>query len=204
MIVISGTFKHCDLKGLTCLAKHVGPLLSIVVSELLNTSTCTDLSNSSVNAYEYDIKLGGKCYCELGCSNTVYEVVKLLSTRRDVNAPLEVGFVSWPMVRYKREVLFGWVDLLVSFGGIAGLFLGFSLLSGVEIIYYFTIRAFCMVYRDPGELRQLKKDYDNAERPFLDLSLTPGFQRGKIHPMVVRNANNTKIRRSMMNIQYLP
>lgn len=70
------------------------------------------------------------------------------------------------MVRYKREVLFGWVDLLgiqnlcnvfnkyqnifilftVSFGGIAGLFLGFSLLSGVEIIYYFTMRAFCMVH----------------------------------------------------------
>lgn len=25
---------------------------------------------------------------------------------------LEAEFVSWPMVRYKREVLFGWVDLL--------------------------------------------------------------------------------------------
>lgn len=25
---------------------------------------------------------------------------------------LETEFVSWPMVRYKREVLFGWVDLL--------------------------------------------------------------------------------------------
>lgn len=29
--------------------------------------------------------------------------------------PLEIGFVSWPMVRYKREVLFGWVDLLGKF-----------------------------------------------------------------------------------------
>lgn len=25
---------------------------------------------------------------------------------------METEFVSWPMVRYKREVLFGWVDLL--------------------------------------------------------------------------------------------
>lgn len=25
---------------------------------------------------------------------------------------LETEFVSWPMVRYKREVLFGWIDLL--------------------------------------------------------------------------------------------
>jgi len=59
-----------------------------------------------------------------------------------------VEFLTWPIIRYKREVLFGWVDLLVSFGGIASLFLGFSLLSGVEIIYYFTLRACCMVYKN--------------------------------------------------------
>jgi len=34
-------------------------------------------------------------------------------TRSDqIDEPLEIGFVSWPMVRYRREVLFGWVDLL--------------------------------------------------------------------------------------------
>lgn len=61
---------------------------------------------------------------------------------------IHIEFLTWPIIRYKREVLFGWVDLLVSFGGIAGLFLGFSLLSGVEIIYYFTLRASCMIYRN--------------------------------------------------------
>lgn len=54
----------------------------------------------------------------------------------------------WPIIRYQREVLFGWVDLLVSFGGIAGLMLGFSLLSAAEIFYYFTIRAVCMLFTD--------------------------------------------------------
>lgn len=57
---------------------------------------------------------------------------------------ISIGFLTWPIIRYKREVLFGWVDLLVSFGGIAGLFLGFSLLSALEIVYFFTIRAGCM------------------------------------------------------------
>jgi Amiloride-sensitive sodium channel len=61
---------------------------------------------------------------------------------------VNIEYLTWPIIRYKREVLFGWVDLLVSFGGIAGLFLGFSLLSGVEIIYYFTMRAFCMLYKN--------------------------------------------------------
>lgn len=60
---------------------------------------------------------------------------------------MNIEYLTWPIIKYKREVLFGWVDLLVSFGGIAGLFLGFSLLSGVEVIYYFTLRAVCMVYK---------------------------------------------------------
>lgn len=66
---------------------------------------------------------------------------------------INIEFLTWPIIRYKREVLFGWVDLLVSFGGIAGLFLGFSLLSGVEIIYYFTMRAGCMMYKNRVKTR---------------------------------------------------
>jgi len=76
-----------------------------------------------------------------------------------------VEFLTWPIIRYKREVLFGWVDLLVSFGGIASLFLGFSLLSGVEIIYYFTLRACCMVYKNRVSYTL---DIDNIESKYLD------------------------------------
>lgn len=71
------------------------------------------------------------------------------STETTANSErINIEFLTWPIIRYKREVLFGWVDLLVSFGGIAGLFLGFSLLSGIEIIYYFTVRAGCMMYKN--------------------------------------------------------
>lgn len=63
----------------------------------------------------------------------------------------------------------------VAFGGIAGLFLGFSLLSGVEIVYYFTIRALCMVFRDKDELQRLTDEYDRAEKSKVDLSLRPHF-----------------------------
>lgn len=110
--------------------------------------------------------------CELSCANTVYEIEKLTKTyvwltaffscvqntsiifniRRNLETNAEktvsIEYLTWPIIRYKREVLFGWVDLLVSFGGIAGLFLGFSLLSGVEIIYYFTLRTGCMLYKN--------------------------------------------------------
>ena len=72
---------------------------------------------------------------------------------------MEVGFLSWPLTRYKREVLFGRVDLLVSIGTIAGLFLGFSLLSGLEIIYYFTLRAWCMLHTERNSLEELSEEY---------------------------------------------
>lgn len=39
-------------------------------------------------------------------------------------------------MRYRTYVNFGWLDLMVAFGGIAGLLLGCSILSGVEIVYY--------------------------------------------------------------------
>lgn len=39
--------------------------------------------------------------------------MNIILSRDDINdTNLEIGFVSWPMMRYKREILFGWVDLL--------------------------------------------------------------------------------------------
>lgn len=66
-------------------------------------------------------------------------------------------------MRLKRDVLFGFTDMLgtysflyrylheimgsssVYIGGIAGLFLGCSVLSFIEIVYYFTMRLFWFV-----------------------------------------------------------
>ncbi|KAI5631548.1 amiloride-sensitive sodium channel domain-containing protein [Phthorimaea operculella] len=135
-----------------------------------------------------------KCSCELGCSHTVYEVEKLseIDTGKGSGATtsLETEFVSWPMVRYKREVLFGWVDLLVSFGGIAGLFLGFSLLSGVELVYYFTLRACCAAARDGDTLRQERAERLARPKPPHDLSLMPWWKRPpaprSAKPLIVR------------------
>ncbi|XP_049782021.1 sodium channel protein Nach-like [Schistocerca cancellata] len=142
-------YKSCDAEGLKCLAHH----------------------------YKKFLDKNRHCHCELGCKNTVYEVEKLQDQTGAAPGHIDIGFVSWPMVRYKREVLFGWVDLLVSFGGIAGLFLGFSLLSGVEMIYYFTMRACCMVLRNESELLELQREYEKEKHAAVDLSLTPYFMK---------------------------
>nr|XP_018906638.1 PREDICTED: pickpocket protein 19-like [Bemisia tabaci] len=49
---------------------------------------------------------------------------------------VDVFYKNEGAVKYQRDVTFGWSDLLVSFGGIAGLFLGFSVLSLVELFYW--------------------------------------------------------------------
>ncbi|BES90503.1 pickpocket 23 short form [Nesidiocoris tenuis] len=145
IVVAVPGFPHCDFEGMRCLAIH-----------------------------EDEIKNASRCSCELGCDNTRYEVVKLSDSNGHGHS-LEMGFISWPMIRYKRELLFGPLDLLVAFGGIAGLFLGFSLLSGVEIIYYFTLRAACMVYRNKSELEELRYQEESLSAPRINLGLAPDF-----------------------------
>ncbi|XP_017112672.1 sodium channel protein Nach [Drosophila elegans] len=111
--------------------------------------------------------------CELSCSKTVFNIDKLIKiVDRPESTGVLVEFLTWPIIRYKREVLFGWVDLLVSFGGIASLFLGFSLLSGVEIIYYFTLRACCMVYKNRQELYEIEERIRQEPPPLIDLGLS--------------------------------
>lgn len=122
--------------------------------------------------------------CELSCQNVVYDIEKLSKTSQEqpadkIDTVINIEYLTWPIVRYKREVLFGWVDLLVSFGGIAGLFLGFSLLSGVEIIYYFTLRACCMVYKNRDDLQKIEEEKMMKSLKRFDLSLIPNIKQSK-------------------------
>ena len=55
---------------------------------------------------------------------------------------LHVYFKTVGVTKYQRNVAYGWQDLIAFFGGIVGLCVGFSLLSGAELIYFFTVRLF--------------------------------------------------------------
>lgn len=90
----------------------------------------------------------------------------------------------------------------VAFGGIAGLFLGFSLLSGVEIIYYFTLRACCMVTNNHQVLEELSQEYEHRDMPVIDLGLKPLWtaDENKINPI---KTNNKKIE-PLSVLPYLP
>ncbi|KPJ05427.1 Sodium channel protein Nach [Papilio xuthus] len=55
---------------------------------------------------------------------------------------LQWGIVTYPRMRYRRDIIFGFTDVLVAVGGMAGLFLGCSVLSFTEIVYFLSLRLY--------------------------------------------------------------
>lgn len=60
--------------------------------------------------------------------------------RHSDERPFSIRLVDLPTQRYRRQRNKDTVDFVVAIGGIMGLFLGASILSLVEFIYFFTVR----------------------------------------------------------------
>lgn len=54
---------------------------------------------------------------------------------------LHVFFKDLVSTHYRNDMYQNWLGVLASFGGLLGLFLGFSLVTGFELIYFFTLRV---------------------------------------------------------------
>ncbi|EDW75033.2 uncharacterized protein Dwil_GK19918 [Drosophila willistoni] len=165
----SSCMKQCRMNKAIKLCKCNPPFYK----PISNVPMCSIKDFGCLNDFKMNITNIKDCLqCELSCSKTVFNIDKLIKIVDRPESPgVLVEFLTWPIIRYKREVLFGWVDLLVSFGGIASLFLGFSLLSGVEIIYFFTLRACCMVYKNRQELYEIEERIRHEPPPAIDLQL---------------------------------
>jgi acid-sensing ion channel, other len=87
------------------------------------------------------------CDCLPSCNHIDYKFDVILqklkesSVERNVtSSSLSIYFASDEFVVLKRHESFGAVTLVSNIGGLLGLFLGVSILSVVEIFYYFVIR----------------------------------------------------------------
>ncbi|XP_017098937.2 sodium channel protein Nach [Drosophila bipectinata] len=90
------------------------------------------------------------CYCEQNCVDAVVttrSALPMIGSRQLLGSiGSSVSIKTWPQSRLKRQVIFSFTDLLVSIGGTAGLFLGFSVLGLVELLYFFTIRLIWQIF----------------------------------------------------------
>ncbi|ODM96336.1 Pickpocket protein 28 [Orchesella cincta] len=60
---------------------------------------------------------------------------------------VHIFFVQDSTYARVRKELYGWVDLIANTGGILGLCMGFSTLSVIELIYFYSFRAWCRIRR---------------------------------------------------------
>ncbi|XP_058830343.1 pickpocket protein 28-like [Topomyia yanbarensis] len=111
---------------------------------------------SEVSNEHMGFELGMNCDCMPSCSFLSYNVQSISSWRhtdsftssyfghRNVSdyATLHVHFKDLYCVKYRREAFMTWDSLLACFGGIFGLCMGGSVLSLVELFYYFIVKPF--------------------------------------------------------------
>ncbi|XP_034099225.2 pickpocket protein 19 [Drosophila nasuta] len=83
---------------------------------------------------------------------------------------LDVHFRFETLMVYRTSLVFGWVDLMVSFGGIAGLFLGCSLISGMELAYFLCIEVPAFAMNGLSQrLRSRRRMDTTVDTPILNL-----------------------------------
>ena len=115
-------------------------------------------------------------------------------------------------MKYARTVTYGMMDLIGFFGGIIGLCVGFSLLSGAELIYFFTLRLFFDIKNEKenkvenlNDLDDVKSDKDllsdsfdavfslnNSTVDLLTTEKTLTKKLEEVKPVVITNEENNK------------
>nr|XP_023029075.1 sodium channel protein Nach-like [Leptinotarsa decemlineata] len=121
--------KICDVPGLHCLSKYKERL----------------------------ILLKDECSCLTNCDEVIFVVEDTDTREWFLGSNLQWGLKEYPNMRLRRDVIFSFSDLLVYIGGMAGLFLGCSVLSFIEIIYFFTLRLFWFVIRYGKDSNQVQQ-----------------------------------------------
>lgn len=98
---------------------------------------------------EKSAELVESCGCLPECNKIEYnfEVItekRVWSAHKDffTNISASIYFADDEFLAYRRFESYGTVSLLSTIGGLLGLFLGISVLSVVEVVYFITLRLF--------------------------------------------------------------
>ncbi|XP_014243210.1 sodium channel protein Nach-like isoform X2 [Cimex lectularius] len=120
--------KLCDVKGLACLSKYKERIVRL-----------REEDGRRIH-----------CNCLFQCEYTSFYIDKDAQRQWSYPVPSNIRY-RWAIEHYsktrqKRDIIFGFEDLLVSLGGTAAFFLGCSVLSFVELAYFFTLRLFWYIF----------------------------------------------------------
>ncbi|XP_033329908.2 pickpocket protein 19 [Megalopta genalis] len=123
----AGSTRECNVSDFICLADH---------NDLYRDNILTE----EEEAFEKDPVI---CNCPPGCDYNIYTPhLSAVRLYQSADITVDVHFSSQTNFRYKMDLVYTRINFLVSFGGIIGLFLGGSLLSAIELVYYLAVMVF--------------------------------------------------------------
>ncbi|XP_071629455.1 sodium channel protein Nach isoform X2 [Temnothorax longispinosus] len=154
----------CNNQDLSCLSKYKSKWLTIFPHEDTghifrneeNALHC-QICYPACNDLNYDV-LSWKSYMTPGGYNTNL----LWNYNVTDEGVLHVYFSKYGTIRLKQDVAFYWYELMSDIGGICGVFIGFSFISVVELLYFFAL-----LFRDllTKELTLQEDDNQEEENP---------------------------------------
>ncbi|XP_018563917.1 sodium channel protein Nach-like [Anoplophora glabripennis] len=140
--------QQCNITGLDCLS--------------INYNDLAVLKPSWAN------RPGLYCDCLPSCTEIELSIVRDFKKGiAEEYAIVKLSLEHLPTERFKRNVVRGKLDLVVSMGGATALFLGASILSFVEIIYYFPVRLLTDISRKRGKDRKKTKSEVESNNDYL-------------------------------------
>uniref|UniRef100_A0A182QKV6 Sodium channel protein Nach n=1 Tax=Anopheles farauti TaxID=69004 RepID=A0A182QKV6_9DIPT len=141
----NGSLRNCDMKDMDCVVRASDRFLTAVPTK-----------NGSVERLSYTT-IAPPCGCLPGCDKVQYpsEMVtgtmnrnftfNAMSFFKDIELKnqslVHIYLADLTATRFRMDIYQDWLGVLASFGGILGLFLGFSIITGFEIVYFFSIRV---------------------------------------------------------------
>ncbi|XP_050321384.1 pickpocket protein 19-like [Bactrocera neohumeralis] len=128
-----GAYPVCKLVDLPCLARH-----NHLVQYFQESSKETFTTNHP----------GMVCKCFYNCRSWRYNIkvrTRPLEQKErwktNDTLLLDINFQRDFIIVYKTDIVYTWVDFLYNFGNITALFLGCSLVSLVELLYFFLVKV---------------------------------------------------------------
>ncbi|XP_053960079.1 pickpocket protein 19-like isoform X1 [Anastrepha ludens] len=145
-------YPPCKLSDMPCLVRHNSRLTSFEQSD--------EVEFSSSGAQNLAIV----CECLLNCLSLAYLIdvrasllPNAIQKLNNSHINMDFYFIRDSIVVFRTTVIYTWVDLLVNFGNATALFLGCSLISAVELIFYFCVYMPRRLWRAHKKLKKLTR-----------------------------------------------
>ncbi|XP_026321153.1 pickpocket protein 28 isoform X2 [Hyposmocoma kahamanoa] len=148
----------CNAGSIACVKAAQMELVTAEVQTGLDEETTDDNLGSAR-------EVAASCKCLPACTSIEYEAetsqadydwkalfqaykLPIPDNEEDLHyARVMIFFKEAQFITSRRSELYGQTDFLANCGGLLGLFMGFSILSVIEILYFLTLRLLCMFYR---------------------------------------------------------